>query len=90
MVWEKVYFTLRRNYTTTCLTKSHAGRVNAVQRTLNWGAWALGSFASALLISIFGLQITLFIGGFGTTLCLVALLRRGILKGTDIEYTSSF
>ena len=37
-------------------------RVNAVQRTLNWGAWALGSFASALLISIFGLQITLFIG----------------------------
>lgn len=38
------------------------GRVNAVQRTLNWGAWALGSFASALLISIFGLQITLFIG----------------------------
>ena len=38
------------------------GRVNAVQRTLNWGAWALGSFASAFLISIFGLQTTLFIG----------------------------
>ncbi|MBD8497719.1 MFS transporter [Paenibacillus arenosi] len=65
------------------------GRVNAVQRTLNWGAWALGSFASAFLVSIFGLQTTLFIGGFGTTLCLIALVRRGILKGTNIEYTSS-
>lgn len=38
-------------------------RVNSVQRTLNWGAWALGSFVSAFLVSIFGLQITLFIGG---------------------------
>ena len=56
------------------------GRVNAVQRTLNWGAWALGSFTSAFLISIFGLQTTLFIGGFGTTLCLVALLRRAYQK----------
>lgn len=65
------------------------GRVNAVQRTLNWGAWALGSFASAFLVSIFGLQTTLFIGGFGTALCLIALVRRGILKGTDIENTSS-
>jgi MFS family permease len=64
------------------------GRVNSVQRTLNWGAWALGSFASAFLVSIFGLQITLFIGGFGTALCLVALVRRGILKGTDIESIS--
>ncbi|WP_448162809.1 MFS transporter [Bacillus mobilis] len=70
--------------------KHMLGRVNAVQRTLNWGAWALGSFASAFLISIFGLQTTLFIGGFGTTLCLVVLLRRGVSKGTDIEYTSSF
>ncbi len=51
------------------------------------GAWALGSFASAFLVSIFGLQTTLFIGGFGTTLCLVALLRRGVSKGNDIEYT---
>ncbi|UZN54732.1 MFS transporter [Bacillus paralicheniformis] len=66
------------------------GRVNAVQRTLNWGAWALGSFASAFLVSIFGLQTTLFIGGFGTTLCLMVLLRRGVSKGTDIEYTNSF
>jgi MFS family permease len=65
------------------------GRVNAVQRTLNWGAWALGSFASAFLVSIFGLQITLFIGGFGTTLCLIVLLRRGVLKGTNIDNTSS-
>ncbi|MBH5317587.1 MFS transporter [Paenibacillus sp. GSMTC-2017] len=65
------------------------GRVNAVQRTLNWGAWALGSFASAFLVSIFGLQTTLFIGGFGTTLCLVVLLRRGVLKGTNIEYVRS-
>lgn len=65
------------------------GRVNAVQRTLNWGAWALGSFSSAFLVSIFGLQTTLFIGGFGTALCLIALLRRGVLKGTNIEYTSS-
>ncbi|MEC1180529.1 MFS transporter [Metasolibacillus meyeri] len=65
------------------------GRVNSVQRTLNWGAWALGSFASAFLVSKFGLQATLFIGGFGTALCLIALVRRGILKGTDIEYTSS-
>lgn len=65
------------------------GRVNAVQRTLNWGAWALGSFASAFLVSIFGLQTTLFIGGFGTTLCLMMLLRRGVSKGTEIEYTSS-
>ncbi len=54
------------------------------------GAWALGSFASAFLVSIFGLQTTLFIGGFGTTLCLVVLLRRGVSKGNDIEYTSSF
>lgn len=66
------------------------GRVNAVQRTLNWGAWALGSFASAFLVSIFGLQTTLFIGGFGTTLCLMVLCRRGVSKGTDIEYASSF
>lgn len=65
------------------------GRVNSVQRTLNWGAWALGSFASAFFVSIFGLQTTLFIGGFGTALCLLALVRRGILKGTEIEYTSS-
>ncbi|UHA76255.1 MFS transporter [Paenibacillus sp. 481] len=65
------------------------GRVNAVQRTLNWGAWALGSFASAFLVSVFGLQTTLFIGGFGTTLCLIALVRRDVLKGTNIEYTSS-
>ena len=65
------------------------GRVNAVQRTLNWGAWALGSFASAFLVSIVGLQTTLFIGGFGTTLCLIVLLRRGVLKGTNIENTSS-
>ncbi|MEK5485149.1 MFS transporter [Lysinibacillus sp. FSL M8-0355] len=65
------------------------GRVNAVQRTLNWGAWALGSFASAFLVSIFGLQTTLFIGGFGTTLCLIVLLRRGISKGINIEYTTS-
>ncbi|GKU79118.1 MFS transporter [Paenibacillus sp. L3-i20] len=72
------------------VTPSHMlGRVNAVQRTLNWGAWALGSFASAFLVSIFGLQTTLFIGGFGTTLCLIVLLRRGILKGSNIEYTSS-
>lgn len=65
------------------------GRVNAVQRTLNWGAWALGSFASAFLVSIFGLQTTLFIGGFGTTLSLIMLLRRGVLKGTNIENMSS-
>jgi len=65
------------------------GRVNAVQRTLNWGAWALGSLASAFLVSIFGLQTTLFIGGFGTNLCLMMLLRRGVTQGTNIEYTSS-
>jgi len=65
------------------------GRVNAVQRTLNWGAWALGSFASAFLVSIVGLQTTLFIGGFGTSLCLIVLLRRGISKGTNLEYSGS-
>ena len=81
---------LTRNHTTTCLTKSHARPSKCCTTYAELGAWALGSFASAFLVSIFGLQTTLFIGGFGTTLCLVALLRRGVSKGNDIEYTSSF
>lgn len=32
----------------------------------------------------------LFIGGFGIILCLVVLLRCGVLKGNDIEYMSLF
>lgn len=55
------------------------GRVNSVQRVMLWGAIALGSLMAGLATKFFGLSGSLWIGGFGTILCLPVLLRRGIL-----------
>lgn len=55
------------------------GRVNAVQRFLVWGAGPLGSLFAMACIRVWGLSTALWIGGFGTMLCLPMLLRRGVL-----------
>lgn len=67
--------TLRQTVTPSGLL----GRVNSVQRVLLWGAIPLGSLLAAGSIAAFGLSGAIWIGGLGTTLCLVPLLRRGIL-----------
>lgn len=62
------------------VTPSHLlGRVNSVQRFLLWGAAPIGSLLVAVAIGFVGLQGAMWIGGLGTSLCLIALLRRGIL-----------
>lgn len=55
------------------------GRVNSVQRFLMWGAAPIGSLLTAGLISVWGLSTALWVGGLGTAMCLVPLLRRGVL-----------
>lgn len=55
------------------------GRVNSVQRFAIWGTIPLGSLLAAGSIAVAGLQAALWVGGLGTLLCLVPLLRRGIL-----------
>lgn len=60
--------------------KALLGRVNSVQRFLIWGATPIGSLAASLVIKYAGLQNVLWIGGLGTVLCLVPLLRRDILN----------
>jgi MFS family permease len=67
--------TLRQTVTSPQLL----GRVNSVQRFLLWGAAPIGSLLAAAAIALVGLQGTMWIGGVGASLCLVPLLRRGIL-----------
>lgn len=55
------------------------GRVTSVQRFMIWGAIPIGSLLTSLVIKYIGLQWTLWFGGAGTTLCLLPLIRRGIL-----------
>lgn len=55
------------------------GRVNSVQRFMIWGAIPLGSVLTSLIIRYVGLEWTLWVGGIGTALCLLPLIRRGIL-----------
>ncbi|WP_242902489.1 MFS transporter [Actinomadura terrae] len=56
------------------------GRVNAVQRFAIWGALPLGSLLAAAITALSGLPAALWVGGTGTVLCLVPLLRRGIMR----------
>jgi MFS family permease len=54
------------------------GRTSAVQRFALWGAVAVGSLLAAGVTAETGLAATIWIGALGTTLCLPALLQRGI------------
>ncbi|MEB0154793.1 MFS transporter, partial [Pseudomonas sp. CCC4.3] len=67
--------TLRQTATPLALL----GRVNSVQRFMIWGAIPLGSVLTSLVIKYIGLEWTLWFGGIGTVLCLLPLIRRGIL-----------
>jgi MFS family permease len=73
------------------ITPDHIlGRVNAAQRFLIWGAFPLGSALAALIISVAGLSTAMWVGGLGTMLCLIPLLRRGILQALrDPDYNAS-
>ncbi|HZB31934.1 MAG TPA: MFS transporter [Streptosporangiaceae bacterium] len=63
------------------------GRVNAVQRFVIWGALPLGSLIGAAIIALAGLSAAMWVGGLGTLLCLIPLLRRGIRQALrDPEY----
>jgi len=73
--------TLRQTATPTELL----GRVNSVQRFLIWGAIPVSSLFTSLCIKLLGLNTALWIGGFGSVLCLIPLLRRDILK--DLKKT---
>ncbi|MFJ4133070.1 MFS transporter [Pseudomonas cyclaminis] len=67
--------TLRQTDTPSSLL----GRVNSVQRFMIWGAIPLGSVMTSLIIKYIGLEWTLWVGGIGTAMCLIPLIRRGIL-----------
>ena len=67
--------TIRQTVTPTELL----GRVNAVQRFLVWGAIPLSSLFTSLCIKLVGLSPAMWIGGIGSILCLVPLLRKEIL-----------
>ncbi|MEU7894534.1 MFS transporter [Nonomuraea sp. NPDC049152] len=54
------------------------GRVGAVHRFLTWGAMSLGALLAAGVTALAGLSAAVWIGAFGTALCLPALVRRGI------------
>lgn len=56
------------------------GRVNSVQRFLIWGTIPIGSLLASFVIHVWSLSGALWIGGLGTVLCLIPLMRRGILK----------
>jgi MFS family permease len=63
------------------VTPAHLlGRVNSVQRVLLAGAVPAGSLVASVTVAALGLSGALWIGGLGTVLCLVPLLRRGILS----------
>ncbi|KAA2255447.1 MFS transporter [Solihabitans fulvus] len=55
------------------------GRVNSVERFLLWGVVPLGSLVSSVFIALIGLAGTFWVGTVGTALCLLPLLRRGVL-----------
>jgi MFS family permease len=63
------------------------GRVNSVQRFMIWGAIPLGSVLASLIIKYIGLEWTLWVGGVGTMLCLIPLIRRGILADLHVHYS---
>ncbi|ATA21712.1 putative MFS family arabinose efflux permease [Gibbsiella quercinecans] len=56
------------------------GRVNSVHRFLIWGAISVGSLINSIVIHFGGLKAALWIGGCGTLLCLIPLVRKGIKK----------
>ncbi|WP_162902269.1 MFS transporter [Facilibium subflavum] len=60
--------------------KQLLGRINSVQRWLLWGMIAVGSLLASLLIYLWGISSALWIGGTGSMLCLIPLVRRGILQ----------
>lgn len=69
----------------TALTLRHTaspaellGRVGAVHRFLIWGASSVGALLAAGVIALAGLSAAVWIGAFGTALCLPALVRRGV------------
>jgi len=64
------------------------GRVNSVQRFMIWGAIPLGSVLTSLIIKYIGLEWTLWVGGIGTVMCLLPLIRRGILADLREPYIS--
>ncbi len=60
--------------------KQLLGRINSVQRCLLWGMIAVGSLLSSLVIHLWDISSALWLGGVGSILCLIPLLRRGILQ----------
>ncbi|WP_116964858.1 MFS transporter [Fastidiosibacter lacustris] len=60
--------------------KQLLGRINSVQRCLLWGMIAVGSLLSSLVIYLWDISSALWLGGVGSILCLIPLLRRGILQ----------
>jgi len=67
------------------------GRVNSVQRFLVWGAIPLSSLFTSLCIEMVGLTAVMWVGGIGSLLCLVPLLRQDILddlKGLSYRDTA--
>ncbi len=54
------------------------GRVGSVHRFLIWGAMSLGALLAAAVTALAGLSAAVWIGAFGTALCLPALVRRGV------------
>jgi MFS family permease len=65
------------------------GRVNSVQRVLLSGAIPAGSLIASATVALLGLSGALWIGGLGTILCLVPLLRRGIRAALIDDRSSS-
>ncbi|MCG7374137.1 major facilitator transporter [Pseudomonas luteola] len=82
-VFSPTSLTLRQTETPSELL----GRVSSVQRFMIWGAIPLGSLLTSIIIKYLGIDWTLWIGGLGTVLCLVPLLRRGILA--DLRTTTT-
>ncbi len=54
------------------------GRVSSVHRFLIWGAISVGALLAAGVTALAGLSAAVWIGAFGTALCLPVLVRRGI------------
>ncbi|MFE3450523.1 MFS transporter [Nonomuraea sp. NPDC059194] len=54
------------------------GRVGSVHRFLIWGAMSIGALLAAGVTALAGLSAAVWIGAFGTALCLPALVRRGV------------
>lgn len=56
------------------------GRTNATMRFLVWGALPLGSITGGILGHVVGLRFTLWVAAVGTTLSVVPLLGRSLLR----------